>query len=204
MKIWMQGALAVAVAAAQCGAAAQKQTDVALSGYATFTSSSSGNGTQQTPQNSVGGLFELRRIVNPLVGFELSYSLNPANQSYSPKTGACGYVCGTSPLKIDGKANEVAVNWVLSVSKGNIRPFALGGVGLMITVPGSSTYSVTTFGRPVFVYGAGADLGLTKRLGVRLQVRGNMTKAPGLSTVYPATTAYTQIYEPMGGVYYRF
>jgi hypothetical protein len=80
----------------------------------------------------------------------------------------------------------------------------VGGVGLMITVPGSSAYSVTTYGRPVFVYGGGVDWGFAKHLGLRLQVRGNMTKAPGLSTVYPATTAYTQIYEPMGGVFYRF
>lgn len=31
-----------------------------------------------------------------------------------------------------------------------------------------------------------------------------MTKAPQLSDLYPSTAKYTQIYEPMGGVFYRF
>ena len=46
MKIWMQGAFVVAVAAALCGAAAQAQTDVALSGYRTFASSTTSNAIQ--------------------------------------------------------------------------------------------------------------------------------------------------------------
>ena len=56
MKIWMQGAFVVVVAAALCGATAQAQTDVALSGFRTITSSSSGSGTKQTPTDSEGRL----------------------------------------------------------------------------------------------------------------------------------------------------
>ena len=82
MKIWKQGAFAVVVAVLLCGAMAQAQTDVALSGYGTFTTSSTGSGTHQTPSNSAGGLFEWRHIVNPLVGFEFDVTFNPANQSY--------------------------------------------------------------------------------------------------------------------------
>src|SRR5271167_3576460 len=57
MKIWMQGALVAAAVVLLCGATAQAQTDVALSGYGTFTSSTTGSGTHQTPSNSAGGLF---------------------------------------------------------------------------------------------------------------------------------------------------
>jgi hypothetical protein len=204
MKIWMQGAFVVAVGAAVCGAAAKAQTDVALSGLRTFTSSSSGFGTQQTPSNSEGGLLEVRHIVNPLVGYEFAYSLDLANQSYAPETGACSPVCGQLPLKISGKANQFGVNWLVSLKSGSLRPFALGGIGLRITVPGSSPYSVNTVVRPAFVYGGGVDWGFLPHFGLRLQVRGNMTKAPNLSDIYTSTTKYTQIYEPMGGVFYRF
>src|ERR1035441_4489276 len=41
------------------------QTDVGLSGYATFTSATHGNGTLQTPSNSGGGMLELRQILSP-------------------------------------------------------------------------------------------------------------------------------------------
>lgn len=204
MKIWMQGAFVVVAAFALCGATAQAQTDAALSGFRTFTSSSSGFGTQQTPSNSEGGLFELRHIVNPLVGYEFNYSFNPANESYAPKTGACDLVCGEPPLSITGKANQFGVNWVVSLKSGSLRPFALGGIGLRITVPGTSPYAVNTVVRPAFVYGGGLDWGFLPHFGLRLQVRGNMTKAPNLSDLYTSTTAYTQIYEPLAGVYYRF
>jgi hypothetical protein len=203
MKIWMQGAFVVAAAVALCGATAQAQTDVALSGYRTFTSSSSGFGTEQTPSNSEGGLMEVRHIVNPLVGFEFAYSFNPANETYTT-TGAYNPVYPATSLTVNGKANEVSIDWEVSVKKGSVRPFALGGIGMMITVPGSSPYSVNTVVRPAFIYGGGLDWGFLPHFGLRLQFRGNMTKAPQLSDPFPSTTKYTQIYEPMGGVFYRF
>jgi hypothetical protein len=213
MKIWMQGAFVVVVAAALCGATAQAQTDVALSGYRTITSSSSGSGTKQTPTDSEGGLIEWRHIQNPLVGYEFEVSFNPANESYiAPSatppscfpTGPTGTPPNCQPLKVSGKATHFGVNWVLSKKIGNVRPFALGGIGLMVTVPGSSPYSVNTVVRPDFIYGGGVDWTFLPHFGLRLQVRGNMTKAPNLSDLFNSTTKYTQIYEPMAGVFYRF
>ncbi len=206
MKIWMQGAFVAVAVAALCGTAAQAQTDVALSGFGTITSSSSGSGTKQTPVDSEGGLFELRHIVNPLVGFEFAYSLNPANQTYAQGTPTCEEpVCGEGPITIHGLASEVTGDWVFSKKIGSLRPFALGGIGFNITLPtGNSPYTINTVVRPVFVYGGGLDWSFLPHFGLRLQVRGNMTKAPNLSNAYDSTTQYTQIYEPMGGVYYRF
>jgi hypothetical protein len=213
MKIWMQGAFVVVVAAVLFGATAQAQTDVALSGFRTITSSSSGSGTKQTPTESEGGLFELRHIHNPLVGYEFDVTFNPANESYiNPNatlptcfpTGSTGTPPSCQPLKVSGKATQFGVNWVLSKKIGNARPFALGGIGMMITVPGSSPYSVNTVVRPDFIYGGGLDWTFVQHFGLRLQVRGNMTKAPNLSDLFNSTTKYTQIYEPMAGVFYRF
>ena len=213
MKIWMQGAFVVTVAVLLCGATAQAQTDVALNGYRTFTSSTTGSGTQQTPTNSEGGLFEWRHIANSLVGYEFEVSFNPANQSYiapnatpptSYPTGPTGNPPTCQPLKLSGKATQFGGTWVLSKKIGNLRPFALGGAGFVITVPGSSPYSVNTVMRPDFIYGGGVDWTFGAHFGLRLQVRGNMSKAPNLSDLFNATTKYTQIYEPMAGVFYRF
>jgi hypothetical protein len=214
MKIWKQGAFVVVVAVLLCGAIAQAQTDVALSGYGTFTSSTTGSGTHQTPSNSAGGLFEWRHIVNPLVGFEFEVTSNPANQSYIATnatlanncfpTGPTGTPPACQPLKVSGEATQFGGTWVISKKIGNLRPFALGGAGFVVTVPGKSAYSVNTVMRPDFIYGGGLDWGIDKHLGLRLQVRGNMSKAPNLSDLFNSTTKYTQIYEPMAGVFYRF
>jgi hypothetical protein len=213
MKIWMQGVFVVVAAAALCGATAQAQTDVALSGFRTFTSSSSGSSTKQTPTDSEGGLFELRHIVNPLVGYEFEVTFNPANQSYinsnaTPPscfpTGPTGSPPTCQPLKVSGKATQFGATWVVSKKIGNLRPFVLGGAGFIVTVPGSSPYSVNTVMRPDFIYGGGVDWMFVRHLGLRLQVRGNMSKAPNLSDIFNSTTKYTQIYEPMAGVFYRF
>lgn len=215
MKIWMHGAFVVVAALAWCGVAAQAQTDVALSGFRTMTSSSSGFGTFQTPHDSEGALVELRHIVNPLVGFEAALSFNPANQSYKPDPANCALVCGQPPLEVSGKTTEFTADWIASIKSGNLRPFLVGGAGFAFTIPGAEptaktsvgtlpAYAVNTVVRPVFVYGGGLDYLFSKHWGLRLQIRGNMTKAPQLLNLYPSTTKYTQIYEPTGGVFYRF
>jgi hypothetical protein len=215
MKNWKQGVFAVIAVSAMCGIAAQAQTDVALSGFRTITSNSTGSGTLEMPHDSEGAIIELRHIVNPLVGFESAVSFNPQNESYAPNGTNCALVCGQPPLEVSGKLTEFTLDWVVSVKKGKFRPFAVGGLGFAFTVPGNSPdvstpiglvpgYAVNTVVRPAFVYGGGVDWSFAKRFGLRLQVRGNMTKAPQLFDLYPSTTKYTQIYEPMGGIFYRF
>ncbi len=215
MKNWKQGVFAMIAAAAVCGVAAQAQTDVALSGFRTITSSSSGSGTLQMPHDSEGAIIELRHIVNPLVGFEGAVSFNLANQSYAPNGTNCALVCGQPPLEVSGKLTQFTLDWVVSMKKRNFRPFAMGGLGFNFTVPGTEPtvatsigivpgYSVNTVVRPAFVYGGGLDWNFAKHFGMRLQVRATTTKAPQLIDLYPSTTKYTQIYAPMGGVFYRF
>jgi hypothetical protein len=213
MKIWMQGALAMTVAILFCGATVHAQTDVALSAYRTIASGTTGSGTKQTPTDSEGGLFEWRHIANPLVGYEFEVTFNPANQSYivpssTPPTcfptGPTGTPATCQPLEVSGKATQFGGTWILSKKIGNVRPFVLGGAGFVITVPGQSPYSVNTVMRPDFIYGGGVDWSFLKHIGLRLQVRGNTSKAPNLSDLFNATTRYTQVYEPMGGVFYRF
>jgi len=57
------------------------QTDLAISLYGAFSGATNGNGVQQSPSNSAGGILELRHISNPLVGYEATYSYNRATRS---------------------------------------------------------------------------------------------------------------------------
>ncbi len=200
-----------APAQGKTSAPAERRTDIGISVYETFTSSTTGHGAVQTPSNSAGGMFELRHIVNSLVGFEITYAYNPANQTLAPNAGACGYVCNNPPTKITAGGNEVALDWVASHKFGSLRPFVVGGMGFFIAYtnyypssPPYNFYGSNTVVRPAFVYGGGVDWNVGPRFGLRFQYRGNAYKAPNVSAIFPATGAWTQTKEPMAGVYYRF
>lgn len=184
--------------------AAHAQTDVAISGYRAFNTSTTGNGTVQVPTDSFGGMIEVRHISAPFIGYELTYSLHPDNQSLSVKAGACGYECGNQPETITTKANEVALAWVVSKKLGNLRPFAVGGMGFFIAVPSGNVYDLNTIVKPAFVYGGGVDWNLASRFGLRFQFRDNLHKAPDVAGLYYPTGAFTHTAEPMGGAFFRF
>jgi len=206
---------------------ASAQTSVALSAYGAFGGTTNGNGTQQSPANQAGGLFELRHISNPIFGFEGTYSFNRANQTYTSNPGACPvFGCSISTETVRANAHEVTAEWVPSVHIANVRPFGVLGVGLLldvpsdsqatvvttspcnVTCPGSpttttSTSSTSTSYKPVYVYGAGLDWGLIPHIGLRLQYRGNLYSAPNVTKLFSSTDTFTHTAEPMIGIYFR-
>jgi len=180
------------------------QTSVGLSIYGAFSGTTSGNGTQQSPSNSAGGLIELRHISNPILGVEVTYSYNRANQSYSlsaacPTTGCTNI----SPASVKANAHELTLDWIPSVPIGNLRPFGVLGLGLLLNRPSGSQNSNSST-QPVYVYGAGLDWGLLPHLGLRFQYRGNLYKAPDLTSLYRSTGAFTRTSQPMIGAYLDF
>jgi len=185
------------------------ENDMALSLYGAFSGKTSGNGTTQSPSNAAGGLIELRHISNPLIGYEATYSFNRANQTYKATSFACPVgtlppCTAPTPASVSANAHEISGDWVASVHVANLRPFALAGVGLLFDVPAGSQASTQTETKPVFVYGAGLDWGLIPHLGLRLQYRGNLYKAPDLTKLYTSTGTFTNTAEPMIGAYLRF
>ena len=207
IKTLSAGAVVLLLAALDC--AARAQTDAALSLYGAFTGATTGNGTQQSPSNSAGGLIEVRHIRNPLVGYEATYSYNRANQVYSyngvaPGTCPIGIPsCTPSPAAVSANAHEITGDWIASVHVARLRPFALAGIGLLLDVPSSGQNSTSTTAKPVYVYGAGIDWALLPHLGLRFQYRGNLYSAPDLTKLYTSTDRFTHTAEPMIGAYFR-
>jgi len=188
--------------------AAVTKTDVAVSLYGAFNGTTNGNGTTQSPSNAAGGLIEVRHIVNPIIGYEGTYSFNRANQTYSSYNQACPVdvtpPCASSPVAaVSADAHEVTGNWVASVKFANLRPFALAGGGLLFNQSSGSQTNTTSSTKGVFDYGAGLDWRVLPHLGLRFQFRGNLYKAPDLTKLYTSTGAFTHTSEPMIGVYFR-
>lgn len=191
-------------------AMASAQTDVAASLYGAFSGTTTGNGVAQSPANSAGGMFELRHIANPILGFEATYSFNRANQTYTP-TRAVSPTCPTTgcpptvgPITVPADAHEITADWVPSLHIANLRPFGVLGVGLLLDVPSGSSSGTSTTTKPVYVYGAGLDWGVLPHLGLRFQYRGNLYKSPDLTALYSSTGTFTHTAEPMIGAYFRF
>lgn len=205
---WIDTAVLLIGLATLASPAACAQTDVAISLYGAFSGTTNGNNTTQSPANAAGGLIEVRRIRNPIIGYEGAYSFNRANQTYSTTVIACpvGLLpCSPpTPTSISANAHEVTGDWIASLKIANLRPFALAGGGILFDAPVSGQTSANTTTKPVFVYGAGLDWGLLPHLGLRLQYRGNLYKAPNLSKLFTSTGAFTHTAEPMIGAYFRF
>jgi len=184
------------------------QTSIALSGYGAFSGITNGNGTAQSPSNAAGAMAELRHISNPLIGYEVTYSWNRANQTYNASSYSCpgGVIPCTAPsaASVSANAHEITADWVVSAHLLSLRPFALGGAGVLLNQPVSGQSSTTSSTKPVFVYGAGIDWGVLPHLGLRFQYRGNLYKAPDVTKLYTSTDKFTQTAEPMIGAYFRF
>jgi opacity protein-like surface antigen len=203
--------LRLAALAAFVGTAASAQVDVAkslshtdigVSVYGAFSGATSGNNVVESPSNSAGGMIELRHIVNPIFGYEGTYSFNRGNQNYTSCPSPFTPLCEQIPVLAN--AHEVTGDWVASLKIANLRPFALVGVGFLFDVPVSGQTGTTINTKPLFVYGAGLDWGLLPHLGIRGQYRGNLYKAPDLTTAFTSTGAFTHTAEPMIGAYFRF
>jgi len=212
---WLQAAVvAVGVAAyASVPAGAQMKevdslgrTDVGLSIYGAFGGTTTGDNIQQSPSNAAGGIVEVRHISNPIFGFEGTYSFNRANQVYSPLFIACPVSvvpCSSIPATVSADAHELTGDWVPSVKIGNLRPFGVLGVGVLFNEPSSGQSDTTSSNKAVYVYGGGLDWGLLPHIGLRFQYRGNLYKAPDVTTLYGSSGAFTHTAEPMIGVYLR-
>ena len=188
--------------------AAHAQTDIAGSIYGAFSTSPQGSSTVQSPSYSAGGLFEIRRILNPIFGLEITYSFNPANESYDSTVFIAGFCaplpdCYSGPTSVSANAHEFTADWIPSKTTGALRPFAVLGGGVLIDVPSGGQSNTTTATKPVFVFGLGMDWARWKRVGLRFQYRGNLYSAPLLTTQYASTGSLMLTNEPMVGVYFR-
>ena len=204
---WIEIAVVSIVMMALGGMTASAQFTVAGSFYESFNGGTkTGNGTVQTSPNSAGGMMELRNIQkNPLIGYELSYSYNPANQTYATQPAPnCGYECylGTTPETVKAYADQAGISWVPSMKVGNLRPFGVAGVGAFVDTNSVSLGNLGTVVRPMWIYGAGVDWGFLKKGGLRLQYRGELYKDPNLDHRYTTTGAFVDAAMPMVGFYF--
>ena len=183
------GALAALPVLAQEGG----RQEVSVQAFGSFVKSTVSNGVSQDASNSGGVLANYRFFFTPNNGVEVNYGYSLNTQNYGLPTGTVG---------IKANQHEVTAAYVYRHPLRKFTPFVEAGVGGLVFDPTGFT-GASTQARAAFVYGAGADFNLTKRVFVRAEYRGLVYNSPTFDLVEGADRV-THRAAPSLGFGYRF
>jgi opacity protein-like surface antigen len=194
--------LVLSLASACSSATAQtiKGLEGAVSIFGQFTGSTSGNCVRDSPTDSLGVLATARQSLHPWLGWEVNYSYTRFSERYTTPL---------FPVTVQNNMHEVTAAYLLqgpSLPFLGFQPFAAVGAGGLLFLPttaGGQRYNQQW--RVPFLYEFGVNYPLlTSHLGLRLQYRGLLYKAPDYNASLVTTGARRQTSEPSIGAYFRF
>ncbi len=197
----MAGLLSLGLLAGVACAQEGNKQDVTVSALGSFQQSTNGNGINQTATNSAGVLFSYRYFFTDHQGVELNYGFSRFNQDFaSLNTTAPTF----TPFGVTANTNEATASYVYRFGVHHrLTPFISAGTGALVFVPNSFANG-STFATPDFVYGAGADLALSRKVTLRLGYRGHVFEAPDFGVAALNTGSVAHMAEPFGGLSFHF
>jgi opacity protein-like surface antigen len=179
------------------------RNEVTISATGSFEQSTNGNGIHQTANDSAGVLFSYRYFFTNHQGVELDYGFSRFNQQFSSLNAAAPFSLG-----VPADTNEATASYVYRRGVGHrLSPFVSAGTGALVFVPDSFTAGATggsTFATPDFVYSAGADVAVTRRVSLRLGYRGHVFEAPDFGVPAIKTGSVTHMAQPFVGLSLHF
>jgi opacity protein-like surface antigen len=181
------------------------RNDVTVSALGSFQRSTTGNGINQSADDSAGTLFTYRYFFTDRQGLELNYGYTRADEQFTPTTSTSL----ANATAISTNASEANLSYALRFGfRNRLRPFATAGLGALVFSPINS-FTVSSvagarFATPDFVYSAGVDLALSRRVSFRLGYRGHVFQAPDYGVPALATGSVSHIAQPFGGLSFRF
>jgi opacity protein-like surface antigen len=175
-----------------------KNLDGAVSVFGQSSGSSSGNGIQDNPTESMGALATVRQSFHPWLGYEVNYSYTRFTEKYS-----------NIPFGVQNNVHEVTVAYLLqgpSLPILGLQPFGTIGTGALIFLPtttGGQKYGKQTQVPLLYELGVNYPI-LTSHLGLRFQYRGLVYTTPDFNTPMLTTNAKRQTSELSLGAYLHF
>lgn len=195
MSRWLQfvlaGALLTTVAFAQ-----ETRSSVSLNMTGVFNKTSSSESLDQVPTNSAGYLINYRYDLNRHSGVELNYGYSRNTQYFA-----------SGSAQVQSGMHETTAAYVFRTSFRKFTPFLSAGGGTLIFNPTNNINNVggaDTQVKAAFLYGGGLDYNLSKNIGLRMQYRGLIYKAPGFGVSGLAPDVVTHSAEPSVGVVFHF
>jgi opacity protein-like surface antigen len=186
------------IASAALPAFSQSETprqEVSAQAFGSFVTSTTQTGIENKATNSGGVLGSYRFFFSEHHGIEANYGYSLNTQSYGSSAGVLG---------VKSYSHEISGAYVFRVPLRKITPFALAGAGALVFDPKDFTgASVQT--RAAFIYGAGADVNLSRRVFVRAEYRGLVYNSPTYDlAAFSGLDRVTHRAEPSIGFGYRF
>jgi opacity protein-like surface antigen len=187
------------------GAQAQEEShqDITVSAFGIFQQGTTGNGINQSGEQTPGVLATYRYFFTDHQGVEIDYGFGRFNQQFSAPAATTPFSLG-----VPADMNEATASYVYRHAIGHrLTPFVSAGTGALLFVPEAFTVggaSGATFATPDFVYGAGADLAVSRRVSLRLGYRGHVFEAPDFGVAGVRTNSVTHIAEPFAGLSFHF
>jgi opacity protein-like surface antigen len=164
---WMVG-LASAAMPAFSQSENPGNNEVSVQAFGSFVKSTTDNGIENKATDSGGVLGSYRHFFNAHNGVEADYGYSLNTQNYTSAAGALG---------VKSYSHEISAAYVFRMPMRNFTPFVLAGAGGLIFDPNNFA-GAGSQARAAFVYGAGADFNLSRRVFVRAEYRGFVYDSP--------------------------
>jgi hypothetical protein len=188
------------------------KNDVTVSAFGAFQQSTTGNGVTQSGQEQPGILGTYRYYITGHQGLEFDYGFSQFNQQF---TGAGSVPLNLTTLGLSGTSlnvstdtHEATASYVYRFNTiHRLTPFVTAGGGAIVFSPQMAAFGSAfgdTFVTPDFSYSGGADLFISRRVGLRLGYRGDVFEAPGFGIAAIKTGSVTHMAEPFAGLSFHF
>jgi opacity protein-like surface antigen len=179
------------------------KNEAPVSALGSFQQTTNGNGIQQSASNAAGVLFSYRYFFSNHQGVELNYGFTRFDQQFS-LPGA-----SLTTLAVPSNTNEATASYIYKFgTRHRFTPFVSAGTGALVFVPQNSfafnNTSGSRFATPDFVYSAGADIAVSRRVSLRLGYRGHVFQAPDFGIAGLSTGSVAHLAEPFGGLSIHF
>ena len=199
----LMGVLSLGLLASASYAQEGYKNEATVSALGSFQQTTNGNGIQQSANNAAGVLFSYRYFFTDHQGVEVNYGFSRFDQQFS-LPGA-----SLTTLAVPANTNEATASYIYKFgTRHRLTPFVSAGTGAFVFAPQSS-FSVngassSRCATPDFVYSAGADIAVSRRLSLRLGYRGHVFQAPDFGIAGLSTGSVAHLAEPFGGLSFHF
>ena len=182
--------------------AQEDRSEISLQGTGFFTRSSTGNSTTHDATETGGFLGTYRYHLNHWISAEAAYGYDLNTQKFTLPGGA---------FRIQSGIHQATGSLVFNLpsrSGSRLNPYVLAGGGALMFDPTSSQLDTVTGSqtqaKATFVYGAGINYAIMRRLSLRIEYRGLVYGTPDFGFTAFSTNSITHTAQPSVGLTFRF
>jgi opacity protein-like surface antigen len=182
--------------------AQENRSEISLQGTGFFTQGSNGNGTAYSATETGGILSTYRYHWHHWLSLEGAYGYDLNSQKY---------LVSSSAFRIQSGVHQMTGSLVFNLpsrAKSRWNPYFLAGGGALLFDPTgnqANTFAgAQTQTKGVFVYGAGVNYALRKRISLRAEYRGLVYGAPDFGFGLLRTSSVIHTAVPSVGLTFRF